>query len=123
MRCGVVDLLNIMKSLNPRLKLGIYAAVLTVFALTFLPPLIAPYLDEWIAAQAQLPSHPDIVLACGSNPDVQLSRWFYVFKVAGAEGYANFDGRVSSPLCDRKFGVELKRANYSWRVTKVVWKG
>jgi hypothetical protein len=109
-----------MKWLRPNLKLGIYAALVTVFGLIFVPPLIAPHLDEWQAAQEQL-RQMQVQQKCASQGQIKLSPWFYSFNVIGGSGKAKFNGSVVGIECEKKFTVHLNMTNYVWKISDVVW--
>jgi hypothetical protein len=110
-----------MNWLKPNWRLGVCVACIVIVGLIVIPPLIAPHLDEWEAAASGLPATREVQLACGNNATIELSRWFYSFKVSGANGYAKFRGRASSAICNRSFVVEQERRNYTWRIDKVTW--
>jgi hypothetical protein len=119
----MVDILtggNYMRLLRPNLKLGIYAALATVFSLIFIPPLIAPYLDEWRAAQEQL-SQMRIHERCSNDGQIKLSPWFYSFNVSGGAGKAKFNGSVVGVDCEKSFTVHLIMINYVWKVSDIAW--
>ena len=109
-----------MKLLRPNLKLGIYAALATVFGLIFIPPLIAPYLDEWQAAQEQL-SQMQVQQKCPNEGRIKLSPWFYSFNVSGGSGKAKFNGAVIGIECEKKFTVHLTMTNHAWKVSDIIW--
>ena len=102
-----------------QVKLGASVACGVFLGLILIPPVIAPFLDEWQVAVSELPTRNEIIAACGNDSRVQLSRWRYSFRVTGAKGRAHFNGKVSSPRCNRSFVVELERANYVWRIASV----
>lgn len=110
-----------MNFFRPNLRLGLFAAGITVIGLIFIPPLIAPYLEEWQVANHDLPLMTDVQKACGPAGNVILSRWFYSFNVAGSIGSAKFNGSVETLTCRKKFVVELERKNYAWKISKVTW--
>lgn len=111
-----------MNFFRPNLKLGLFAAGATVVGLILIPPLIAPYLEEWQVAKVELPLLLDVHEACGPKGVVTLSRWFYSFNVTGSIGNAKFNGSVETSTCHKKFVVELEQKNYLWRISRLTWK-
>lgn len=111
-----------MPRLKPNLRTGLYGVATTLLVLLFVPPVIAPYLDEWDAATLQLSKRQDVLSACGTDSAINLSRWFYSFKVSGGHGSAQFDGAVESNGCKKSFTVELEKRDYVWRISKFNWK-
>jgi hypothetical protein len=86
-----------------------------------IPPLLAPYLEEWEVAVTELPLSAGVKEACGPAGVVILNRWFYSFRVTGSSGSAKFNGSVKIATCHKKFVVELERKDHSWKISRVTW--
>lgn len=98
---------------------GFHWAVAVVFLLLFVPPLIAPWLPVWDAAQSLAAKDARVVTACGKPGSVVLSRWFYTYRFSGEFEHAVFRGSVQQGDCERRFCLKMDRTSGPWRVSEV----
>ena len=104
-------------NIRSKLQQGAWIALAIVLGLIFVPPMFAEKLDGWDAAKALLRADQRVVASCGPEARIELSRWFYTYKVSGDSAQARFRGRMVSASCDRNLTVELQRRAGVWTVS------